>query len=71
MHWLPARERAARNKHILELYNKGFSLRQVASRVGLQEITIYAILKKQGVKKVHDYPRQYSKNTDQAKARAL
>jgi len=57
MHWLPLREREERDDHIVDLYRRGFTQRQIGERVGLRQGSIYYILKKRGIKKIHDYPR--------------
>jgi len=64
MHWLPRPEREARNAKILDLYRKGFSKKQIASRVGLMEGTIYFILKRQGIERIHDYPKDTNQKKD-------
>lgn len=57
MHWLPSREREERNDHIVNLYWRGFTIAQISERVGLMKGTIYAILKRREVKRIHDYPK--------------
>ena len=57
MHWLPSREREERNDHIVDLYRRGFTIAQIGERVGLRPGSIYYILKKRGIKKIHDYPK--------------
>ena len=57
MHLLPPKERESGNNHIVDLYCRGLSLEQISERVGLKKITVYDILRKKGVMKVHDYPK--------------